>query len=67
MNNSRRDVLKTLITLALPTCLEELLSTMLQYVDTAMVGQLGQEATAAVSVTTTVTWLIGVIRKALNR
>ena len=65
MNNSRRDVLKTLISLALPTCLEELLSTMLQYVDTAMVGQLGQEATAAVSVTTTVTWLIGSLAHAM--
>ena len=65
MNNSRRDVLKTLISLALPTCLEELLSTMLQYVDTAMVGRLGQEATAAVSVTTTVTWLIGSLAHAI--
>ena len=66
MNNSRRDVFKTLIILALPTCLEELLSTMLQYVDTAMVGQLGQEATAAVSVTTTVTWLLGSLPHAIG-
>ena len=65
MNNSRRDVLRSLLILALPTCLEELLSTMLQYVDTAMVGQLGQEATAAVSVTTTVTWLIGSLSHAI--
>ena len=37
---------------------EEILRTLLQYVDTAMVGQLGEQATAAVSVTTTVTWLV---------
>lgn len=53
------DIGKNLIFLALPTMAEELLSTLLQYVDTAMVGHLGEKATAAVSVTTTVTWLIG--------
>ncbi len=35
------------------------MSTLLQYVDTAMVGHLGEEATAAVSTTTTIGWLIG--------
>lgn len=48
----------TLVTLAIPTVLEEILSTLLQYVDTAMVGHLGEKATAAVSTTTTIGWLI---------
>lgn len=52
------DLFKTLIKLAIPTVLEEILTSMLQYVDTAMVGRLGEDATAAVSVTTTITWLI---------
>jgi len=52
------DLFKILIKLAIPTVLEEILSTLLQYVDTAMVGKLGENATAAVSVTTTITWLI---------
>ena len=34
------------------------LATLLQYVDTVMVGQLGEQATASVSITTNVTWLV---------
>ena len=44
--------------LAWPTMLEQLLQTAVQYVDTAMVGSLGTEATAAVGSTTTVNWLV---------
>lgn len=50
-----------MITLSIPTILEEVLRTLLQYVDTAMVGRLGEQATAAVSVTTTITWLVNSI------
>lgn len=57
-NEYRKSVLRTLITLSIPTITEEILSTLLQYVDTAMVGQLGEKATASVSATTTVSWLI---------
>lgn len=53
-----RSVLKTLVLLSIPTVLEEVLSTLIQYVDTAMVGRLGEKATAAVSTTTTINWLI---------
>jgi len=45
--------------LAWPTMLEQLMQTAVQYIDTAMVGSLGTEATAAVGATTTVGWLIG--------
>ena len=62
-NNS---ILKTLIKLSLPTVAEQLLSTLLQYVDTAMVGRLGEDAAAAVSVTTTVSWLINSVPSALS-
>ena len=55
----RRKNLKTLITLAIPIILEEILTTLLQYVDTAMVGRLGAQATSSVSLTTSVNWLIG--------
>lgn len=57
----KKEILRTLITLSIPTLLEEVLDTLLQYVDTAMVGRLGEQATASVSVTTTVTWLINSI------
>lgn len=60
------NILKPLIFLAIPTIIEEILSTLLQYVDTAMVGHLGEKATAAVSVTTTVTWLVNSIPYAIG-
>lgn len=59
--NSVRNTLILLISLALPTMAEQVLSTLLQYVDTAMVGNLGEKATAAVNLTTTVSWLTGSI------
>nr|MCR5641297.1 MATE family efflux transporter [Lachnospiraceae bacterium] len=55
---SYRNVLTTLITLSIPTILEEVMSVLLQYVDTAMVGHLGEQATAAVSTTTTISWMV---------
>jgi len=49
----------TIIALAWPTMVEQLLQTAVQYIDTAMVGSLGTAATAAVGATTTVNWLVG--------
>ncbi len=54
-----RDLLKKLVVLSIPTMIEEILATLMQYVDTAMVGHLGEKATASVSVTTTIGWLVG--------
>lgn len=42
------------------------MSILLQYVDTAMVGRLGENATAAVSTTTTINWLIGCVPHAIG-
>lgn len=47
-----------ILSLAWPTMLEQLSQTAVQYIDTAMVGALGTQATAAVGSTTTVNWLI---------
>lgn len=44
--------------LAWPTMLEQFMQTAVQYIDTAMVGSLGTEATAAVGATSTVNWLV---------
>lgn len=49
----------TILALAWPTMLEQLMQTVVQYIDTAMVGSLGTQATAAVGATSTVNWLIG--------
>lgn len=54
-----RPVLLTILMLAWPTMLEQVLQTAVQYVDSAMVGQLGAEATAAVGSTSTVGWMVG--------
>lgn len=53
------EMVPTIFALAWPTMLEELLQTAVQYIDTAMVGSLGTQATAAVGSTSTVNWLIG--------
>ena len=54
-----RKMLALIFTLAWPTMLEELMQTAVQYIDTAMVGTLGTQATAAVGATATVSWLVG--------
>ena len=64
--SGRRMLLHTLLVLSVPTIIEEVLATLLQYVDTAMVGQLGEQATASVSITTNVTWLVNSIPGAVG-
>ena len=59
-------LLRTLLWLSIPAVIEEVLATLLQYVDTAMVGQLGEQATASVSITTNVTWLVNSIPGAIG-
>lgn len=51
-------LLPTVMALAWPTMVEQLMQTVVQYIDTAMVGQLGTHATAAVGGTGTVAWLV---------
>ena len=55
---SRGAALKTIVLLAWPTVLEQILQTAVSYVDSAMVGRIGAHATAAVGATTTINWLI---------
>ena len=51
-------MLRIILALAWPTMLEQLMQTAVQYVDTAMVGTLGTQATAAVGATSEINWLI---------
>ncbi len=64
--SDRTQLLRTLLFLSIPTIIEEILATLLQYVDTAMVGQLGEQATASVSITTNVTWLVNSVPSAIG-
>ena len=63
---SRREALKTIVLLAWPTVLEQVLMTAVSYVDSAMVGRIGARATAAVGATSTVNWLAGSSISALS-
>lgn len=56
--SKNKTLLISIITLAWPTMLQELLQTAVQYIDTAMVGSLGTSQTAAVGATTTINWLV---------
>lgn len=56
--NTTLQLLPVIIALAWPTMLEQLMQTAVQYIDTAMVGTLGTQATAAVGATSTVNWLV---------
>ena len=49
--------LASVLFLAWPAIIEQIMLTLVQYVDTAMVGSLGSNATAAVGVTSSTTWL----------
>lgn len=57
-NTSTWKMLGVIFTLAGPTIFEQFMQTAVQYVDTAMVGQLGTSATAAVGSTVTINWLV---------
>lgn len=54
-----RDTLAAILILSWPAILEQIMITLVQYVDTAMVGSLGSAATAAVGLTASTTWLFG--------
>lgn len=55
---SGRSRLAIVFTLAWPSICEQILQTLVNYVDTAMVGSLGAHATAAVAVNTPMVWLV---------
>ena len=55
--NRKDSMLHELWILGMPTIVEQLLQTVVSYVDTAMVGQIGAIASAAIGLTATVNWL----------
>lgn len=56
--NRRRHLLKRIFLLAWPAMLEQTLQTVVQYADSAMVGQMGAAASAAVGLSSPVNWLV---------
>ena len=61
-----KPMIAVILGLAWPTMLEQLMQTAVQYIDTAMVGVLGTEATAAVGSTTTIGWLVNIITASIG-
>ncbi len=51
-------IFQTIFYLSWPAVVEQALQTLVQYIDTAMVGRLGAHASAAVGLTGTMTWLV---------
>lgn len=58
ISSKNRSLLHTILLLAWPAILQEALQTIVQYIDTAMVGRIGADASAAVGLTTSMTWLV---------
>lgn len=54
----KKSMLATVLSLSWPCILEQLFTTIIQYVDTAMVGQIGAAASATVGLSMPVGWLI---------
>ena len=53
-----RAIFQTIFFLSWPAVVEQALQTLVQYIDTAMVGRLGAQASASVGLTSTMTWLV---------
>ena len=53
-----RQIFSMIFHLAWPAIVEQLFQTIVQYIDTAMVGRIGAQASAAVGLTSSVTWLV---------
>lgn len=58
-NPSRKEVLSTVFRLALPAILAQIAETVMQYIDSAMVGQMGRNASASIGLVASSTWLFG--------
>lgn len=56
---TNRQQIAAVCILAWPAIIEQIMITMVQYVDTAMVGSLGSNATASVGLTASTIWLFG--------
>ena len=56
---AHRPLLKRVIALSIPAILAEISSMVMQYIDAAMVGSLGANASASIGLVSTSTWLMG--------
>lgn len=50
---------RLVVCLSIPAILAEISSIVMQYIDAAMVGSLGKNATASIGLVTSTTWFVG--------
>ena len=62
---SRKEKFNLIIRLSVPSILAQLTSTLMFFIDAAMVGKLGAEASAAIGIVETSTWLMFGLSSAL--
>lgn len=65
MNIDRRKQINNVIRLSIPAILTQIATIVMQYIDSAMVGRLGANASAAIGLVSTSTWLFGGIISAI--
>ena len=63
---TRGDQLRLIVSLSIPSILAQLSATVMFFIDAAMVGHLGEKATAAIGLVETTTWLMGGLASAAN-
>lgn len=61
---SNTEMFNLIIRLSIPSVLAQITSTLLFYIDAAMVGSLGAEASASIGIVETTTWLFGSLTSA---
>ncbi len=65
MSNDKKIQIKNVIRLSIPAILTQIATIVMQYIDSAMVGRLGANASAAIGLVSTSTWLFGGIISAI--
>lgn len=63
---TRLDKLRLIVTLSIPSVLAQMTSVMMFYIDAAMVGHLGANASASIGLVESTTWLFGSITSAAS-
>ena len=63
---TRAEQLRLIVQLSVPSILAQLSATVMFFIDYAMVGHLGEKATASVGLVETTTWLMGGLGSAVN-
>ena len=65
-NMTQAEKLRLIVSLSVPSILAQISATVMFFIDAAMVGHLGERATAAIGLVESTTWLMGGLASAAN-